>query len=299
MAVRPARIRNLPEYILTYKHDYSFTIRNLDRVQRGPYTFASDAFSHELGHYVLHWEMALRLCPQGYVHVAYRLLEENMFPPLPEFLFRFRSALVYLNGREEMMSNCSKTFYGERLQEYGIYRSWYSIWKLCRGPVGPREPAGMMSIQEFLNPDTGSLKIFFRAEVWQTTIDFLALTPSWSEFDIQNLRNLPEELQQVNPDVCLVTPEGIIKAHSIKIRDEFPGLLDVNGAPVSLGYYWGIVNLPFQTVVKLVWAMYGFYDEVSETELIDLLIIAKCRKMTQLYAKMLGCQLNHLIERQE
>ncbi|CAL8120203.1 unnamed protein product [Orchesella dallaii] len=298
MAVRPARMRNLPDFILKYKHDYSFTIRNLDRVQRNPHTFASDAFSHGFGHNVLHWEMALRLCPQGYVQVAYRLLEENMFPPRPEFVFIF-AATVYLNGRDGTRLCYYKQFSGEHLPEIGIYRLWYSIWHLCRGPVGPREPAGRRSIQEFLDPDTGSLKMYFRAEVWQTTIDFFASTPSLSEFDAQNLRNLPEKLQHENPDVCLVTPEGFIKAHS-SIFDKYPGLLDdEQDAPKSNGYCWGFVNLPFQTVVKLVLGMYGFYDGVSETQLIDLLIIANRRKMDELYSKMLGCQLNHLIEIQE
>ncbi|CAL8120211.1 unnamed protein product [Orchesella dallaii] len=170
---------------------------------------------------------------------------------------------------------------------------WNTIWWARRAESGLVGEPGVRSILDFLDPQTGNLEILFHLEFWRARSEIARLNPPMLVFDALRLANLPLELQ-TPPDVCLVTNGGIIKAHSIKLYHEFPGLLsDVGNAPLMSGYAWFEHNFDFTTVLKIVLVMYDVYYPGFNNDIITLLLFASRLKMRQLYVKLLRGQPNH------
>ncbi|CAL8120207.1 unnamed protein product [Orchesella dallaii] len=285
------RIVTIPEWVFMDNHYHTLTARSFDCASGHSRIISYQTFSHTLASFLVQWQIGLLIYEDNLVHLAFRLLDDHPIPCLNLFEFNF-IATGLAEGTDGQRWHYMRSFLGNELPMIAMDRGWHSMWSVSREPIGPRVPAGMRSIHEFINLRTGRMEVSFHMNVWQHAISLLNSNMPFNEFDVRTLPVLSVELQLLPADVCIVTADGIIKAHSSKVVTEFPGLLGKEfNAPIRAGIMWGVVKVPFNVVVELVHIMYDCYN-VAQVDFNRLLTLATHLNLTELHAKIMQWQIN-------
>ncbi|CAL8120209.1 unnamed protein product [Orchesella dallaii] len=277
------RYLQVPEFLLAGQYDQTLIAQ--DFVGRSRIS-ASVTFSHTILQYRFEWQVAILLGDDGNVYLGYRLIGQQPLEPLHNMHF-WIIATGFLKGFDGSKWSVGHFFQGSDLPILRADPKWRGLWMASRNLIASPGQPGTMRLEHLLDPRTEKLETLFQLAFWRCRINMFEAFHYLCVFDVARLDNLPIELRTKPTDVCLVTFNGIVKAHLSKLYDEFPGLLgDMRLAPLRSGYIWVVVRLPYRSLMKLVQIMYDSFYAGFERDFPALVALVMRLNMRELHAKM-------------